>query len=125
MKRFSEHIKRYWWLILGLSPIGLILLGVTYSVTVDLYNDAQPTPSGSYKEIANLRNLRNPVAVVVENCMSRNSLPYRITKPDYSLQVQESILEKSIRRCYPELRVAHMDDKSGDWERTYSRWRGF
>ena len=125
MKRFGKQLKKYWWLILGPSPIVLFLLSVTYFAAIGLYNDTQPAPRGSYKEIASLKNLQNPVAVVVENCMSRNNLPYRITKPDHSLQVQESIFEKSIRRCYSELRVAHMHDKDDNWERKYSRWRGF
>ena len=77
MKRFGKQLKKYWWLILGLSPIVLFLLSVTYFAVIGLYNDTQPAPRGSYKEIASLKNLRNPVAVVVENCMSRNNLPYR------------------------------------------------
>lgn len=106
-------------LVLAVPPLAFVL-------TVVINDLFLPFPSGEYKEILNItemsdRRLFDDTA----SCFWRNWLPHRVVNED-SIQVQSSVLRKSVKKCWNELNVAKWSTghPNQEWTRTYTFWRG-
>ena len=104
----------------------IIVPPLAYILTIVINDLFLPFPSGEYKEILNVtevsdRRLFDDTA----SCFQRNWLPHRVVDGN-SIQVQSSVLRKSVTKCWNELNVAKWStgNPNQEWTRTYSFWHG-
>ena len=114
MRGVFANFRKYCRLIvLYVLAMAVVLTVAVLYFAIEIF----PLPAGEYKEIANKQDTESQLFNLTVSCLKRNRLAYRIVDHS-SIQVQESILDKSISRCYAELSAAHMhDNNDSEWSR--------